>query len=647
MMGISPKTGTGRTTDSSRLRHDLRSPINLVVGYAEILREDVEDPARAAERAALDEVLAAAREALGRIDGVFAMAAAETANTELAALEAALRGPRDRILAAASMLAASDARADHATWNTDVARIRAAAESLVGWFAVGPARDAPKDRVPGGPDAASRPWVPRILVVDDLEDNRIVLERRLRKQGYEVGCAADGEEALRELAARPYDLVLLDILMPGMDGFTVLERMRDSGDLSRIPVVVVSAMDDLSSVVRCIEMGAADHLPKPFEPVILKARVAACLEKKRLRDAEVEVIRGLEMLAGAARSLETGTFEPGCLQEIARRTDGLGDLARVFGSMAVEVAGREQRLRGQVEDLRRVIAGARVASGPAIAAGGPSILQPGAVFAGRFEVLAHVGTGGMGTVYRCRDRELSEEVALKILHPRALGTGGEGSLDRFKSEIRLARRITHRNIVRSHDFGTWENVHYLTMELVNGITLRELLDRSGRMEVPGVLAIANQLSEALGVAHGEGVIHRDIKPANLILDEQGILKIMDFGVARLSAGPSEFTMAGSVVGTPRYMAPEQILSGKLDERTDLYAVGVVLFECLTGRLPFDDENPLAVMTQVLRDPAPSPGDVVPGIPPALSGVVVRLLAKQPENRYPNAAALHRDLALIR
>jgi two-component system cell cycle response regulator len=193
-----------------------------------------------------------------------------------------------------------------------------------------------------------------ILVVDDNRLNRLMLARNLEQQGHTVGLAENGRQALDQLRAQSYDLVLLDIVMPEMDGYQVLEQMKSDGLLRDVPVVVISAVDEMESVVRCIEMGAEDYLPKPFDPILLRARINAGLEKKRLRDQEVEYLRNVALLTDAAAAVETEAFDPDTLtlEEVAARTDELGQLARVFQHMAREVYAREQRLRQQVRNLR-------------------------------------------------------------------------------------------------------------------------------------------------------------------------------------------------------------------------------------------------------------------------------------------------------
>lgn len=192
-----------------------------------------------------------------------------------------------------------------------------------------------------------------ILVVDDDSTNRTLLATSLEEQGYTVEMAEDGLQALEILHARPFDVVLLDLLMPGMDGFQVLERMKADNTLRRIPVIVISAVEEMESVVRCIEMGAADHLPKPFDPVLLHARINASLAAKRLHDQEAEYLRNVSRLTDAAAAVEAETFDPDSLTDVAARHDALGQLARVFQRMACEVYARQQRLKHQVQEVSK------------------------------------------------------------------------------------------------------------------------------------------------------------------------------------------------------------------------------------------------------------------------------------------------------
>ncbi|HVG10850.1 MAG TPA: protein kinase [Thermoanaerobaculia bacterium] len=271
--------------------------------------------------------------------------------------------------------------------------------------------------------------------------------------------------------------------------------------------------------------------------------------------------------------------------------------------------------------------------------------SPGALMGQRFEILAVLGSGGMGVVYKARDRELDDLVALKMLRKELLGD--PGNLDRLKAEIKLARKITHPNVLRTHDFGEIGGMPYISMEYVRGVTLRYLLDQTHRLPFSAGLRLAKQLCAGLGAAHAQGVMHRDIKPENLILEPTGNAKLMDFGIARpikrLEAGQ---TQAGFIVGTPLYLSPEQLEGQEVDARADIYSTGVVLYEIFTGELPFNGSNAVEIMMKHLRDPAPPPRSHWPEIPPKLEAIILRCLEKNPEARYRTVEDLQKDLETL-
>src|SRR6266566_3073880 len=191
-----------------------------------------------------------------------------------------------------------------------------------------------------------------LLVVDDNSMNRIMLSRYITKLGYQATLAENGRQALNKLQSEPFDLVLLDVQMPEIDGYQVLEQMKVDPRLREIPVIMISAVDELESTVRCIELGAQDYLPKPFSPVLLRARIAACLERKWLRDQEIDYLRQVGQVTAAAAAIKNNTFQTESLDEVASRSDELGQLAQVFQEMALQVYAREQRLQQQVQQLR-------------------------------------------------------------------------------------------------------------------------------------------------------------------------------------------------------------------------------------------------------------------------------------------------------
>jgi tetratricopeptide (TPR) repeat protein len=269
-------------------------------------------------------------------------------------------------------------------------------------------------------------------------------------------------------------------------------------------------------------------------------------------------------------------------------------------------------------------------------AGTTTGLEPGTTFADRYEVLGALGCGGMGEVYRVLDREIGEEVALKLL--RAEITLDPRLVERFRNELKFARRITHPNVCRVYHFGEHAGAYYITMELVAGEDLTSLLRRSGPLEATKVVAIARQVCAGLAEAHRHEVVHRDLKPQNVMIDRQGRVRVMDFGIAR-HLGTAGMTETGMIVGTPEYMAPEQIDGTGLDARSDVYAVGVMLFEMTTGRPPFEGPTPLAVAVQHQTAAPPDPRALNAVIPDALAQLILTCLAKDRRERFQSVVEL--------
>jgi len=345
----------------------------------------------------------------------------------------------------------------------------------------------------------------------------------------------------------------------------------------------------------------------------------------------------------ATRQVQDGDFS---VDIAVKSRDEIGILSKAFKSLVDDLKAKAEL----VEYMMQTSGGAatqRLDSVPtAVRAVGGQPLRPGAVFAGRYEVKEIIGAGGMGVVYRAFDRELQEPVAIKTLRPEVMAGGS--ALERFKQEIRLARRIAHRNVVRIYDLGEQNGMYYLTMEYVEGTSLKQLIGSRGKLPVEVTLTVGKQLCRALEVAHAEGVIHRDIKPQNMVVEPSGFLKVMDFGIARLANPPKGkgLTEAGTSIGTPDYMSPEQLSGMELDPRSDLYAAGVVLFECLTGHVPFEAETTWALVAKHLEEEPPDPRTLNSDVPRALAVVILTAMAKDPNKRFESASQMHDALARI-
>ena len=259
---------------------------------------------------------------------------------------------------------------------------------------------------------------------------------------------------------------------------------------------------------------------------------------------------------------------------------------------------------------------------------------------GRYHVLERLAAGGMGEVFRARDAVLDREVAIKVLH-RSLA-GDQGFVERFRREARAAAGISHPNIVNVHDWGAVDGIYYMVMEYVRGRALRDLLNAQGRLEPAQAAEVLRQTLVALEHAHRRGIVHRDVKPENILVTTEGVVKVADFGLARAFADGRQ-TQAGTVTGTVQYLAPEQIRGEPADPRSDLYSLGIVAFELLTGRLPFTGETAMAIAYKHLSDRVPRPSALSGDVPPEVDAFVASATERDRELRPESAAEMRRDL----
>jgi serine/threonine protein kinase len=270
-------------------------------------------------------------------------------------------------------------------------------------------------------------------------------------------------------------------------------------------------------------------------------------------------------------------------------------------------------------------------------------LERGTTFARRFEIIEEIGKGGMGTVYKAYDSKIREVVALKLLKPEI--ASDVEVIERFRNEIKLARQVSHRHVCRMYDIGEeWLSI-YISMEYVPGEDLKSFIRRSGHINEAKALHLARQILEGLVEAHRLGVIHRDLKPQNIMIDRDGNAKIMDFGIAR-SLHTRGVTGTGVIIGTPEYMAPEQAEGRDIDHRVDIYSMGAILFEMVTGRVPFEGETPLSIVLKHRSEPPADPQTLNIQISAALSQVILKCLEKSRDRRYASAAELLEALAAV-
>src|SRR5271156_5489338 len=257
----------------------------------------------------------------------------------------------------------------------------------------------------------------------------------------------------------------------------------------------------------------------------------------------------------------------------------------------------------------------------------------------RYDILAEAGHGSMGNVYKARDRETGEIVALKLLKPEI--ASDQAMMERFKNELLFARKITHKNVCRMHEFNRVGGIAYSSMEFVEGESLRSVLSRFGGLPQKKAVDLALQICSGLKEAHAQGIVHRDLKPENIMVDAHGNVKIMDFGIARSMEAMTRMT--GSLVGTPQYMAPEQVAGKPVDYRTDIYSLGLILYEMFTGTPAFQADNPVAVALKHMQEEAVPPHQIDPAIPAYIERTILKCLLKEPANRFQSIAQLEQAL----
>ena len=260
---------------------------------------------------------------------------------------------------------------------------------------------------------------------------------------------------------------------------------------------------------------------------------------------------------------------------------------------------------------------------------------------GRYEIIEKIGEGGMAVVYKAKDRLLNRYVAIKILRPEFVKD--EQFVENFRKESQAAAGLSHPNIVNVYDVGKEGNIHFIVMELIDGKPMSQVIDEKGRLDYKEAISIARQVASALSLAHKNQIIHRDVKPHNILITSTGTAKLADFGIARAVSKASIAEGSEKIMGSVHYFSPEQARGAYVDERSDIYSLGIVLYEMLTGKVPFDGDNPISIALMHINDPMPSVSSQVPGIPPQLEKVIEKATDKYQSNRYKTADEMIEDL----
>jgi CheY-like chemotaxis protein len=590
----------------SRLRHELRTPLNAIIGYSEMLIEEAEDQRLGSVIAGLKKIHVAGSSLLDAVNAILDPARRETASENFdfetlhEEVRRRMRTPLDAVFESCNrLLDEIDRQRVRENFILDLERILASANNLLAFIdqldpATEPAMEMhPPAHIasPTGEMKTGRQTVVMeageiglILVVDDNEMNRDILSRYLKRQGHDVKAASSGAEALSLMKRQRYDLVLLDVMMDDLDGYEIIRRMKADEQLRDIPVIFISALDDAAGKVRAFKAGGVDYVTKPFQAEVVVARVENQLKISRLQ-----------------RELERHN------RELTRKNE--------------ELMAAQKRTEIVFSALAETL--------------------PGTVLDDKYHLEHKIGSGGFGAVYRGLHLGLNRPVAVKVFRPMRGNDSPEG-LERFRREGISASRIVHKNAVAVLDCGiSSAGIAFLVMELLQGQTLTEELQSLGRLSVERCIEVMIPVCDVLSEAHRIGVIHRDIKPDNIFLHQSAegeVVKVVDFGLAKvLGEGGREaqaMTMAGKILGTPAYTAPERFFDKPYDGRADVYSLGVVMYEMLAGRAPFQVVEggiyAVAVM-HMTKEPEPL-RPINADVTEEVERVVMTALTKDPEKR---------------
>jgi eukaryotic-like serine/threonine-protein kinase len=565
--------------------------------------------------------------------------------------------------------------------------------------------------------------MPSVLVVDDNAINRELLCEELSHRDFAATEADGGEAALEILETQRFDLVLLDINMPRVDGLAVLRTIRAKHSVSDLPVIMTTANADRRDILEALELGANDYVTKPIDVLVLLARVRVQLALKnahqelqrlnrQLKQAQEKMLN-LAAVSADAVNLETWSRstamemsevfgasmsvrfyddaeEPGVPLEGTRRVIVGGGQSPKFGEIVIGKPQLTDEERMFVESFARQIAAALemrrlrseiAASRQRVSLRRQELLDQGigpvnicqrcgACYPYGAEVCAHDGTtldasyvlafklrdryrlerrmavGGMARLFAAHDERLDRKVAIKIIKPELFHD--DGIRQRFEQEARAIARIDHPGVTKIYDTGELEDGSlYFAMELLHGLDLGQMLRKHGPGTPKQVASLVRQIGDALDAIHGAGYVHRDIKPENIFLVPDGEsfrAKIVDFGIAKPIAGDVHLTQVGAFVGTPAYMAPEQVEEAAVDVRTDLYCFAVVAYEALAGRRVTTEREIDAIFREILNDSPPPPSQLLHRGGREIDTLFAQALAKRKQDRPDSVQAWARAAA---
>ncbi len=506
----------------------------------------------------------------------------------------------------------------------------------------------------------------RILIVDDTEEIADCVRTYLEYQGYEVDVCHHGEEGKELIFSFPYDLIILDWELPGVNGIDILKEYRTKGGAA--PVIMLTGKTTLADKEKGFDEGADDYLTKPFEMKELGARVKVHIRRSQ---ATMRVDSGIVLDREKKNAVKDGKVvslvprEFMLLDYLLSHTEErlpaeqLANRAWPDDPEATKAILRTtvRRLRKKIDQAGTFLKAERFPElfddENSLESTAQGDYDPflGMNLDGKYELIELIGGGGTGLVYRAKHVFMDTYVAVKLLFPQM--TAQADHVDRFKREASSAMTLSHHNVLRVHDFGFLDIMQpYLVMELLEGKSLADLISSEGRLSPAQMLDLMQQTASGLAHAHEKGIVHRDIKPSNLMLVEEEAdklsVKIVDFGLAkvtRLDNTTATLTKTGDIFGSPPYMSPEQCLGRSVDQRSDIYSLGCIIFEALNGSPPFVGDSLLA--TILLHVHGLPPSLEVPGASPELlqelERIIGKCLQKDRDYRYESVHELQEDL----